>query len=104
MAQKLILCEAAVDGDVLVSAPIAAAIAAGYVVTSANGYVTRDNRHMALVLLTEPAAETTTTTEETPASNDTPAASENDGEGGEGGENTGGDGEGGDGEGSGSAE
>ena len=92
MAQKLILCEAMAGTDILAqNAEVRDSIAAGYVVSSVSGYSTPDNRHMALVLLAEPAAETTT---ETPADNssdsdnssssETPAA-----EGGEGGDNEG---------------
>lgn len=81
MAQKLILCEGMVNEDVLSNPKVAAAIAGGMVVSSANGFATPDNKYMCLVLLSEPAAEPEV---ETPAAETTetePAA-----EGGEGGE------------------
>ena len=67
MAQKLILCEGMVNEDVLSNPKIAAAIAGGMEVSSANGFATPDNRYMCLVLLSEPAAEE-------PAAETTPAA------------------------------
>lgn len=86
MAQKLILCEGMVNEDVLSNPKVAAAIAGGMEVSSANGFATPDNKYMCLVLLSEPAAEpaaeTTTTTETTETE---PAA-----EGGEGGQSAGG--------------
>ena len=96
MAQKLILCEAATNVDILASSPaVAACLADGFTVSSVSGYTSRDNRNMCLcfVLLTKtevapateettPAAETTTTTETTETTTET----EPSGEGGEGGE------------------
>lgn len=62
MAQKLVLCECNIGTDILQSHPLADIIADGYEVTSVSGYSTRDNRHMSLVLLSEPA--TTTSSED----------------------------------------
>ena len=59
MAQKLVLCECNIGTDILQSHPLADIIADGYEVTSVSGYSTRDNRHMSLVLLSEPAATST---------------------------------------------
>ena len=81
MAQKLILCEGMVNEDVLSNPKVAAAIAGGMVVSSANGFATPDNKYMCIVLLSEPVAEPEV---ETPAAETTetePAL-----EGGEGGE------------------
>lgn len=77
MAQKLILCEATVGSDLLQGHPLAEHIANGYEVTSVSGYTTRDNRHMALVLLSEPASrntedDTEPSEETTPAEETTP--------------------------------
>lgn len=94
MAQKLILCEAATNVDILASSPaIATCLADGFTVSSVSGFTSRDNRNMCFVLLTKtevapateettPAAETTTTTETT----DTTTETEPSGEGGERGE------------------
>ena len=86
MAQKLILCEAATNVDVLASSPaIASCLADGFTVSSVSGYTSRDNRNMCFVLLTKTEVETTTETptEETPTE-ETPAASDTPAEGGEG--------------------
>ena len=82
MAQKLILCEGMVNEDVLSNPKVAAAIAGGMVVSSANGFATPDNKYMCLVLLSEPAAEPAAeTTPEAETTETEPAL-----EGGEGGE------------------
>lgn len=54
MAQKLVLCECNIGTDILQSHPLAEYIADGYEVKSVSGYLTRDNRHMSLVVLSEP--------------------------------------------------
>lgn len=76
MAQKLILCDAAQNVDILASSPaIAECLADGFVASSVSGFTSRDNRIMCFVLLTKTEAETTTETptETTPAE-ETPAA------------------------------
>lgn len=86
MAQKLILCEAATNVDILASSPaVAVCLADGFTVSSVSGYTSRDNRNMCFVLLTKTEVETTTETptEETPTE-ETPAASDTQAEGGEG--------------------
>ena len=94
MAQKLILCEGMVNEDVLSNPKVAAAIAGGMVVSSANGFATPNNKYMCLVLLSEaaaePAAETTPTAETTPAAETSGSETEPAGEGGEGGAGDGG--------------
>ena len=58
MAQKIIICEGEIGKDLTQSQPLAGFIADGFEVTQVNGYTTRENRHMCVVLLAEPATQT----------------------------------------------
>lgn len=77
MAQKIIICEGVVGKDLLESHPLAECIAAGYEVTQVSGYSARDNRQMCVVLLSEPAAQTEETPEDTPNTPDVQGSDDN---------------------------
>lgn len=53
MAQKAILLEAIPNQDILASAPLVGLLSEGYKVTSVDGYYSKDNRPMCLVLLSD---------------------------------------------------